>query len=524
MLKNFNRIQDVQYRPESIFAADKAGWPADWEGRTLLGLVLLSRTTGAYPAYLDSIMEVLKERLKENGYLGKVCPTNTAMEQQLSGHNWLLRALLELYLWKKDEQVKNMATRMVETLYLPVKNLYYTYPTNPEKRTMKGEMAGTNDGTCISSWFTSSDIGCAYMSLDALSQYYELFRDERVKNLLDVMFETFQKIDFVKASMQTHASLSAIRGILRYYRTTEKQELLDFSVNFWELYCHSGMTENYANYNWFHRSNTWTEPCAIVDSYLVAVELFQITKTISYLTQSHRILFNGLYYAQRENGGFGCDNCVGVGEEPLVLKVQGYEAFWCCSMRGAEGLAKVALYAVQKNEKKIFVTNYFDGTYRVGEVALEVKTQYPYEGDTRIQVSGLMKPVDLQLYIPPETEEKSIVLTSAGIPISFVSYNGFIEFTLDIACTLELKYKVKLEIKDTVADGTEKGHKVLWHGNLILGTVIKENNILSLDNVRKLTYEEYGIYMNGEQKFSPIMNTIYVNKDEYLKQKTQILF
>ena len=97
MVKNYARLEGKEYRPEQIFDIDKNGWPGDWEGRTILALALLARSTGRTPAYLDAILEKLESEFNERGYLKDILPAGMANEQQLSGHNWLLRGLLETY-------------------------------------------------------------------------------------------------------------------------------------------------------------------------------------------------------------------------------------------------------------------------------------------------------------------------------------------------------------------------------------------------------------------------------------------
>lgn len=52
-------------------------------------------------------------------------------------------------------------------------------------------------------------------SMDALAQYETLFADTRVRALLSEMIAAFRQIDVEKSSLQTHATLSALRGILR---------------------------------------------------------------------------------------------------------------------------------------------------------------------------------------------------------------------------------------------------------------------------------------------------------------------
>ncbi|MFR1478378.1 MAG: hypothetical protein ACLSB9_23170 [Hydrogeniiclostridium mannosilyticum] len=195
----------------------------------------------------------------------------------------------ELYLWRGDAKIRRWAQAIVET-YLPVR-IYMPLTRWTDCRSFDARPPALLREIC-QRLVLSMDIGCAYMCLDALSQYYEIFRDERVAELLDEMIRNFEQIDFLGASMQTHASLSATRGILHYYQATGRKELLGFAVRFFKLYVEKGMTENYANDNWFGRP-AWTEPCAIVDSFLLASGLFQETGVYAYAQAANRIYANG---------------------------------------------------------------------------------------------------------------------------------------------------------------------------------------------------------------------------------------
>ena len=74
-----------------------------------------------------------------------------------------------------------------------------------------------------------------------------------------VMAEEYSAIDFTGISMQTHATLSALRGILCFYESVRDEKLLDIAKRIFSLYMDEGMTRNYANCNWFGRP-FWTEP------------------------------------------------------------------------------------------------------------------------------------------------------------------------------------------------------------------------------------------------------------------------
>ena len=64
IIKNYARLESGWYKPDMVFKADQAGWPADWEGRTILALTMLAQVSGREPAYLQRILDRLDGRGK----------------------------------------------------------------------------------------------------------------------------------------------------------------------------------------------------------------------------------------------------------------------------------------------------------------------------------------------------------------------------------------------------------------------------------------------------------------------------
>ena len=102
------------------------------------------------------------------------------------------------------------------------------------------------------------------------------------------------------------------------------------------------MTDRYENYNWFCRYDTWTEPCAIVDSLLLAHQLHELTGKPEYADFERRFL-DALVAHQRDNGGFGLQKTFPKGMAHESVQAE-YEAHWCCTMRGGAGLATALLW------------------------------------------------------------------------------------------------------------------------------------------------------------------------------------
>lgn len=381
-----SRLEAPIYRPDAVFSMDQAGWPGDWEGRTILALTCQSQVTKREPSYLDGIVASIKEHLNERGYLGPVYD-GKLNEQQLSGHGWLLRGLCEYYLYRKYDFVLSLIDGIVRGLFLPAAGKYVSYPVLPEQRVNGGDMAGNSVGY-IGDWLISTDTGCAYIGMDGLIQAYEILsenlpdkdRDEKTNALIDEMTEQFCRIPFVEIKMQTHATLTGVRGLLRRYGQTGDRTLLDEAKRIFDLYTERGMTLTYANKNWFDRPE-WTEPCAIIDSYMAAAQLYALCDEPKYAELSQLILYNGIFHSQRNNGGFGCDGCATDG----VLSIHCYEAYWCCTMRGGEGLAAAASYAVTDNG---VIVNPVSVDTKVGGKTLKIVSDYPFSHTIKIKYEG----------------------------------------------------------------------------------------------------------------------------------------
>lgn len=331
--RSFKRLSDDIYSINRIWQNENYDWPGDFEGRALLAFACLYEITNEKIPCMDEMINDLLKHLNKEGYMGKIA-NGIADEQQLSGHSWLLRGLCEYYNIFKDEKSLKYANRIIKNLYLPLIDLYKAYPLNRNKSN-EGGVSGSTYKT-INNWKLSSDIGCAYMCLDGLTAYYEITKDNDVKKAIDLLINGFINLDRLALECQTHATLTGARGIMRLYKITNEKKYLDYVIEIFDFYIKHGMTLTYENFNWFNKNDSWTEPCAVVDSFILSLGLYEITNEKKYQTLASRIWFNGLLFCHRENGGAGPNTCVNL-KQPY-LNISMYEAFFCCSMRYCEGL------------------------------------------------------------------------------------------------------------------------------------------------------------------------------------------
>ena len=213
---NFSRLADSPYYSiGEVFAPAEYSWPADKEGRALLAFVSHYRISQKIIPCMPQMLETLPSKLNEKGYIGAV-RGDVIAEQQLSGHSWLLRGLCEHYEQFGDKFSLDVIKSVTENLFLPTKGRYSSYPIDRSAK-KEGGVSGSQIGY-LNNWLLSSDVGCAFMSIDGLSHVYKIAPDPAVKELLDEMIGVYLAIDKKALKVQTHCTLTAARGMLRMYR------------------------------------------------------------------------------------------------------------------------------------------------------------------------------------------------------------------------------------------------------------------------------------------------------------------
>ncbi len=329
---NRKRLEEPYYGIDEVFC-DTDGWPGDKVGRALLAFVSHAAIDGYENPCMKALIREYPRHCNEKGFLGEDSAP-ILWEQSFSGHSWLLRGLCAYWEQYGDPAVLDDARAIVEGLYLPARGRIGTYPV--ERSGMNDGGVSGHSGAELNGWLLSTDVGCAFMSVDGLSHYYVLTGDEAVLALLREMTDVFGTIDKEAIRAQTHCTLTAARGMVRLYQKTKEPEFLRKAEAILDLYVKSGMTLTYENQNWWGRADSWTEPCAVVDSLMLALSLYEITGNPMRRTLAARIFHNGFASLQRDNGGAGTDTIV-TKEQPILHMLM-YEAPFCCTMRLAEGL------------------------------------------------------------------------------------------------------------------------------------------------------------------------------------------
>ncbi len=440
--------------------SDKA-FPGDTIGRYILSATLLSRALHEQePQTLKDVMAALPGMLNADGYLGWVLPKDRADETGLSNVMWS-NGLTEYCLWKNDDLALKLDRNVFAQIILPIGEAYEYY-YSPEKSDNK-----------IKWVHCTGDTAQAFGIIDPASRGYALFPSPELKQEINELIRLYRKIDPVSIHAQTHAVLFTTRGILRWCEVEPNAEHLDFAESLYGRYRQFAMTENYENYNWFGRPE-WTEGCAIVDSFTVAVRLWRLTGKTEYLKDAQLILFNGLL-ANQKDGDFGTNSCVGPNNE-IFLK-PGQIAPWCCSVWGGKGLARAMQYSYFRLGDGVAVTIPGNSTVTVrlpdGLLTLEQTTGYPYGDGVRFRVlaseSGGKRM--LALFLPSWINRDSTAVTVNGQNSEYPIVDDFlrIERVMKPGDVVEVQFKQMSGVAPLLRPERTPGFHRYMHGPLVLG-------------------------------------------------------
>ncbi len=526
------RLSQPDYDIGTILA-DKVepNWPGDVQGRLILAWTSLAEATGREPPQLAALVAGLPATFNGRGYLGPPLDLHAIDEQQLSGHGWLIAGLCRYGEYSGDRRPLDWAGRMIQELALPLRGSYARYPRTPDERNRAGGAVGQLTGRINNGWRLSTDVGCAYILLEGLVTAYQAMPSRELAGLIDEAGEAFLATDVVAVQAQAHASLCAARNLLLYERLTGfRHGWLPKIEAFYQLYRERAMTENEANWNWFGRPS-WTEPCAIVDSFLLTFELWRITGQAAYLGDAHRIFYNALGFGQKTDGGFGCDAFNGDGG--LAISNRHWNVPWCCNMRGACGLAGAACARAEwrEGEGTLFLPFYSDGKLSQPGWNLVERTGWPI--DETVEIRGRRHPGEtsrlkaVAMFVPAECPWQAVRLELDGRPVLCELKNGFVSASLpdgaeEFTLRLSLQPALRTEAPHNLA--TRTGVVTVRYGFLILGT--PDGRTLPSLRVRDLQPLGEGRFRVGSDGMvlSPLCEMPFSAATKAAPWRTQVLF
>ena len=431
---NKNRLLNTDDTYKDLYEKDASmSWPGDFVGR--YSLALSSLYTGLddetdKEEVLKALKEVVNNRngkVNEHHFFGKLFNKELINEQQMSGNSWYIRSLVSYYRITKDDNILNEIKDITENFLLKVAQHYSHYPMKDDRD--NGEVSGHLEDTPINGFLLSSDIGCAFILLDGFVDAYSVTNDERLKEAIENIIKIFKTIDYINLKCQTHATLTCSRAILRFYKLTNNEEYLKFVMKVFDDYEKYGMTLDYQNINWFNKLDSWTEPCCVVDSFILAHDLYLITKDNKYLKLFGRITTNGIRLSQRDNGGAGCTTILY--NKDSILKCFMYEAWFCCSMRLGEGMKYLSESRLIKMNNNSYLMMYPEKYNKDG---IEIDVDYYFNKSMSIKSN---KDMNLSIYIPD-----GLIVKTSNVPYTIdgnlIKFNVLKDKEINVKCVLKV--------------------------------------------------------------------------------------
>lgn len=253
------------------------------------------------------------------------------------------------------------------------------------------------------------------------------------------------------------------------------------------------------------------------------------------------IYYNAIAHINRSNGGFGCDNNPGINTDYIAVKA--YEAWWCCTMHGGEGLPRVAESSYYTQGKTIFVTRHSrnNADLKLGGafIRLEQTTKYPFKGETQLVIAKAdkAKKVVIKLNALNDfTENFNISVNGTDVPIELDRGFAVLRHAWKTGDVIDISFDETLRFEETInKENTSEKQKRLFYGPLLLGYQGEESIALPESDLPKIkltndkSYKVANIKIQSpivfkiegtDYKLSPLYHAMApeVNEETYHKQ------
>ncbi len=392
-------LADVSFQRTRRFTE----YSGDISGRMLGALNAAGPLLGEESPMIPTLLAAFPKYQKADGHFGAEQDLARSVDQArdmpiLWGNGRLLLAMVERYRSNPDAGLLAMARRLGE--YMLSTRPYYGKRENFER--VGGQYA---------SGFTT----CYPSLIDGLAALGEVTGDKRF--LDEARFiARLSLLDTEFTKHHSHGRLTAYRGMLdidRFAGTTEFLEAVRKgcrTITEGFILPTGGITEQ------FDRTDAHDEGCTEGDWIRVNLLLWQATGDPACLDAAEHCLRNHLLAMQFANGGFGHHvlRPIRDGDEthPGGVTNRATEAYWCCSMHGAQILADVVRWGVFADGAERFVVTWLaearaTWTGKDREITVTAEREEPNVWNVRAQ-SAKPAEVTVRLRVPGWAESISV--------------------------------------------------------------------------------------------------------------------
>jgi len=447
-------MSDVNFKLTRRFTE----YSGDISGRMLGALNATAPLLGRDTPLLEKMLQAMPGCQKPDGHFGADQSLATDINQKrdmpiLWGNGRLLLALAQRCASNPDPALLETAIRLGD--YVISTRQYYGRRENFE-----------GVGGAMASGFTT----CYPSLIDGLVALGEVSGEARFLDEARYIAR-LSLLDREFKSHHSHGRLTAYRGMLDLDRLTGTNEFTDAVVDGCReirqkyLLPTGGVTEI------FDLAYSRDEGCSEADWVRVNYLLWVATGDKSYLDAADGILRNHLLPAQFESGGFGHGtykpvNAGGAAINGGRILALGSEAYWCCSMHGAQLLADVAGWGVLADGPDIVITFLAEVETKVGDVTVTARQSAPASWTVTLVPSG-SPTASLRLRVPAwSIEDGKPFMLVDGQPTPVAGGWATIKLPLSGQKQLQVEFSNKINVTPAPGDDPSAASQVFAGGDL----------------------------------------------------------
>ncbi|HUW61201.1 MAG TPA: beta-L-arabinofuranosidase domain-containing protein [Candidatus Bathyarchaeia archaeon] len=452
-------MSDVNFKLTRRFTE----YSGDISGRMLGALNATSPLLDADPPLLRQLLQALPGCQKPDGHFGADQSLAIEVDQQrdmpiLWGNGRMLLALAQRCASDPDPALLETAIRLGD--YVISTRQYYGKRENFES---VGGLMASGFTTCYPSLIDG------LVALGEVSGEQRFLDEARFISGLSLLDKEFK-------GHHSHGRLTAYRGMLDLDRLAGTNEFIGAVVDGCReirrkyLLPTGGVTEI------FDLAYSRDEGCSEADWVRVNYLLWVATRDKSYLDAADSILRNHLLPAQFESGGFGHGTFkpVKAGDTSINggrIVALGSEAYWCCSMHGAQLLADVANWGVVTSpvpfhQPETLITFLAEAEKEVNGMRVAVKRTAPASWTVSLTTSS-SRHVALDLRVPGwSIEDDRPFMMLGGERVDYGEGWPTITFPLTGKAELQIEFSNKIHITPAPAADPSAAAQIFAGGEL----------------------------------------------------------
>lgn len=344
-------IEDVALNP--LYERRFEDFSGDLSGRYLGAVCKLNPES----SFLKEVFKTIISYQKQDGRFGNEKLTfsadsiSKAHMALLWGNGRMLTALIDYYLYTGDSMAYSSAIKSGNFL---------------------AKIANSCTEKRIIDWLKeegANGIICYTQLTEGLAMLYNETKNKKYLEVIDIIYPILP----ARGKQHSHGYLITLRGLLKAYKYTNDKKYLDFVKSRYDSLIFSDdykIMGGVAEYFGDPPPSPYDEGCSEADFTLLSLQLYQITRQISYLEKTEYCLLNQFYHNQFKSGEFGHHR---IGRQNFYYDGNLNKSWWCCTFHGLECLTEIKKNTLVINQDTIALNLFIENSMTNDRFACTLK-------------------------------------------------------------------------------------------------------------------------------------------------------